>query len=58
MPNLILTRRIGETVVLDENITITINDVDGNHVRLSIEAPREVKIRRGELPAREPDVTS
>ncbi len=58
MPNLILTRRIGETVVIDEKITLTITEVDGNHVRLSIQAPREVNIRRGELPIHVPDTTS
>ena len=58
MPNLMLSRRIGETIVLDEKITITITEVDGNHVRLSIQAPREVNIRRGELPAHVPVTTS
>jgi carbon storage regulator len=58
MPNLILTRRIGETVVIDEKITLTITEVDGNHVRLSIQAPREVNIRRGELPIHVPATTS
>lgn len=58
MPNLILMRRIGENVVIEEKITLTITEVDGNHVRLSIQAPREVKIRRGELTARVSDTTS
>lgn len=58
MPNLVLTRRVGETIVIDEKITITITEVDGNHVRLSIQAPREVNIRRGELTVRVPDTTS
>ena len=51
MPNLILSRREGETIVIDEIITITLLEVDGKTIRLSIEAPREVNIRRGELPA-------
>jgi len=50
MPNLILSRREGETIVIDEKITITLLEVDGKTIRLSIEAPREVNIRRGELP--------
>jgi carbon storage regulator len=58
MPNLILSRREGETVVIDEKITIRFLEVDGKSIRLSIEAPREVNIRRGELPIRESDTTS
>ena len=58
MPNLMLSRRVGETVVIDEKITITVTEVDGNHVRLSIQAPREVNIRRGELPIHVPVTTS
>lgn len=58
MPNLILSRREGETVVIDERITIRILEVDGKSIRLSIEAPREVNIRRGELPAHVPVTTS
>lgn len=50
MPNLILSRREGETVVIDEKITIKLLEVDGKNIRLSIEAPREVNIRRGEIP--------
>lgn len=49
MPNLILSRREGETIVIDEKITIKFLLVDGKNIRLSIEAPREVNIRRGEL---------
>lgn len=56
MPNLILARREGETIVIDERITVTIVEVEGKNVRISIEAPREVNIRRGELPALEADV--
>ena len=55
MPNLILSRREGEIIVLDEKITIKVLEVDGKNIRLSIEAPREVIIRRGELPARVSD---
>lgn len=49
MPNLILMRSIGETIVIDERITITITGHRGNQVKVAIEAPVEVKIRRGEL---------
>lgn len=54
MPNLILRRGERETIVIDERITITFLEFDGNSVRLSIEAPREVNIRRGELPPPKP----
>lgn len=52
MPNLILSRREGETIVIDEKITITLLEIDGKTIRVSIDAPREVNIRRGELPTR------
>lgn len=58
MPNLILSRGEGETIVIDERITIQFLEFDGKSVRLSIQAPREVNIRRGELPAREADTTN
>lgn len=58
MPKLILTRREGETIVINENVTIKFLEVDGKNIRLSIEAPREVNIRRGELPARLPESSS
>jgi len=57
MPNLILSRHEGETIVIDDVITITLLEVDGKTIRVSIEAPREVNIRRGELPERVPDAT-
>ncbi len=46
---LVLSRKPQETIVLDGGITITIVDVRGNQVRLGIEAPRSIVIRRGEL---------
>lgn len=49
MPNLTLSRREGKTIVIDEKVTIKFFEVDGKNIRLSIEAPREVNIRRGEL---------
>lgn len=57
MPNLILSRRESETIVIDDKIKITLLEVDGKTVRLSIEAPREMNIRRGELPSHAPDTT-
>lgn len=46
---LALTRKIGERIVIGDNIVITVVDVKGENVRLSIDAPREIKIFRGEI---------
>jgi carbon storage regulator len=46
---LVLTRRIGESVVIDDNIRVTVVSVQGNHVRLSFSAPPDVRIMRSEL---------
>lgn len=47
---LILTRRVGETIVIGETIRITVVRVKGHHVQLGIDAPKEVSIRREEVP--------
>jgi carbon storage regulator CsrA len=46
---LVLTRRISEQLVIGENVVITIVRVDGGQVRIGIEAPREISVRRAEL---------
>ncbi len=46
---LVLSRRIGESVVVGDNIAITILEVRGDIVRVGIEAPRDVKVHRAEL---------
>jgi carbon storage regulator len=46
---LVLTRRVGERVVIGETIVMTVVEVNGGRVRLGIEAPRDVPIRREEL---------
>ena len=46
---LILTRRSGETILIGDNIQVTVVDVDRNQVRIGIDAPQEVKIVREEL---------
>ncbi|ARN75277.1 carbon storage regulator CsrA [Oceanicoccus sagamiensis] len=46
---LILTRRIGETVVINDNVRLTILQVQGNQVRMGIAAPREIEIHREEI---------
>ena len=46
---LILTRRIGEKIVIGDDVTISILGVKGNQVRVGIEAPREVQVHREEI---------
>ena len=46
---LILTRKIGETVVIGDNITMTVLGVKGSQVRLGINAPRDVSVHREEI---------
>ena len=46
---LVLTRKLNETIRIDGEITVTVLEMDGNRVRLGIEAPPEVRILRGEL---------
>ncbi|MBP2636921.1 MAG: csrA [Firmicutes bacterium] len=46
---LALTRKIGEKIIISDNICITIVDVKGDNIRIGIEAPRDIKIYRGEL---------
>ena len=46
---LILTRRIGETVVIGNDVDITVLGVKGNQVRLGVTAPREVSVHREEI---------
>jgi carbon storage regulator len=46
---LVLTRRTGETVHISTDITITVLQVNGNKIRIGVDAPRQVPILRGEL---------
>ncbi len=49
---LILTRRIGETVVVGDEVTVTVLGVKGNQVRWGINAPKRVAVHREEIYAR------
>lgn len=46
---LALTRKAGERIVIGDNITVTVVEVKGDVVRLGIEAPKEIRILRGEI---------
>ncbi|GAB2873684.1 carbon storage regulator CsrA [Nocardioides pacificus] len=46
---LVLSRRAGESIVIGDDVTITILDVRGDVVRVGIEAPRSIKVHRAEL---------
>jgi carbon storage regulator CsrA len=48
-PMLVLSRKVGERVVIGENIFVTVLEVKGRQVRLGFEAPPEIQIWRGEI---------
>ncbi len=52
---LVLSRKVGETIMVDKNISIQILKVTGGSVRLGIEAPSDIRILRGELVLPESD---
>lgn len=47
---LVLSRKVGQTIVVGENLVLQIVKVQGGRVKLAIQAPDTVRIRRGELP--------
>ena len=49
---LVLTRTLGEEIVIDGNIRIRVCDVKGGRVKIAVEAPPEVAIRRAEILAK------
>jgi len=55
---LVLTRRSGEKIRIAEDITITVLRIQGNSIRLGIEAPRSVSVVRAELPPQANQVAS
>ncbi len=46
---LILTRRVGETVMIGDDIAVTVLGVKGNQVRVGVNAPKEVSVHREEI---------
>lgn len=49
---LILTRRTGETLMVGDDVTVTVLGVKGNQVRMGINAPKETPVHREEIYAR------
>jgi len=45
---LILTRRIGETLMIDDDVRVTVLGVNGNQVRIGVDAPKDIAVHREE----------
>jgi carbon storage regulator len=46
---LVLTRRVGETLMVGDDITVTVLGIKGNQVRIGVSAPKEVAVHREEI---------
>ncbi|MDB9752093.1 carbon storage regulator CsrA [Gammaproteobacteria bacterium] len=46
---LILTRKVGETLMIGDEVSITVLDIRGNQVRIGINAPKDVAVHREEI---------
>ena len=55
---LILTRRVGESLMVGDDVTITVLGVKGNQVRVGVKAPKEVAVHREEILTRIEDAAS
>jgi carbon storage regulator len=47
---LVLSRKIGDSIQIDDQITVVVKKISGNRVTLGIEAPKHFRIKRSELP--------
>ena len=52
---LILTRRVGESLRISDDIVVTVLEVKGNQVKIGTDAPRDVAVVREEILGRQPD---
>ena len=50
---LVLTRKLNEEITIGDNIKVTVLQIKGNSIRLGIDAPKDVRIVRGELPIKQ-----
>lgn len=48
---LVLSRRTNESIIVNGNITITVLEIRGDHIRIGIDAPREISVHREEIHA-------
>jgi carbon storage regulator CsrA len=46
---LILTRRVGESLIINDDITVTVLQINGSQVRIGVDAPKEVSVHREEI---------
>ena len=54
---LVLSRKVGEQLVINDNIIVTVVSIEGNKIRLGIEAPRSVTVDRAEVHQRKQEET-
>jgi carbon storage regulator len=55
---LILTRRVNESLLIGDDVTVTVLGVKGNQVRIGVDAPRDVSVQREELANRNEDTST
>lgn len=46
---LILTRRVGETLIINDNVNVTVLGIKGNQVKIGIDAPKDISVNREEI---------